>query len=823
MLPASLLSLPISDSAPLAAFVMFGVLVNFCLLAAAVAPRAAPKPARAVPSPEPLPVHPEVKGIEPDVVARVSGIYLPPDGVEQETGKKPTPLNKILDKFLTSNSGSRCLLVLGEPGFGRTSLLINSFLRHRARGAPGNLPIFVVGLGHPNMAEQLREITDEQRSRGTLFLDDLETVSAITSDPTERWSKVLELGAGFKRVIVTARTDRFSNLEELPNVLFDRLLDPTEGEVETPNPQPVRVVTLLPLSDRHIGRYIRQKYPFWKVGRRRAMRRLVERVPKVGKCPLLLSCSDDLLASQQPILRTADALEAMVTAWLARESASHDPELLLAWARRLALLSYRSSAQYRGPWVSKGEAEAIGRELGLYVGDPVPGRRSLLTRTKSGDFCFINSTVMEYLFVQAFFGMSAAERQAWVGEGLLEWTRQVKELTIEQYARPGANLSYADLTGIDLRGVDLSECSLERATLSGLDLSGTRFVNANFKGVDLRDAVLVGAQMQAADFTGAMLANADLTQAGLADAKLDGADLRRAILERADLAGASLTGARLDFEALKSLAPSRLEWEGSTPKDPVTGIRFSWIPGGKFQMGHDGDPRESSPAHWVRLSSFWLGETPVTNRQYARFLEDTGRPKPEFSEDPRFVDPDQPAVGVTFDDAVAFCEWLGAASGLKVMLPSEAQWEYAARGTDGREYPWGSYPPDPSRACYAEDAMSGRPAKVGSFPPGKGPYGTLDQAGNVWEWCADTWDPMAYLKRANLALLDPVVRDGQPGVQLVRGGSWFFPEEDLNATVRGKNEASTSADDLGFRVALSCDPSDAPPDDTEIDVSVSTE
>jgi formylglycine-generating enzyme required for sulfatase activity len=231
-------------------------------------------------------------------------------------------------------------------------------------------------------------------------------------------------------------------------------------------------------------------------------------------------------------------------------------------------------------------------------------------------------------------------------------------------------------------------------------------------------------------------------------------------------------------------------------------MRFVWIPGGTFKMGHDGDPPESSPAHAVRVSSFFMAETAVTNRQYRMFLEQTGHPEPEFWRDPRFSDPDQPAVGVRFGDALAFCGWLAETSGLVVDLPTEAEWEYGARGSDGRRYPWGNEAPSAERACYEEDAMEGRPAKVGSYPKGRGAHGTFDQAGNVWEWCRDTWDPMAYLKRSRVHARDPVVEDGQAGVQVVRGGSWFFPPEDLAATSRGKNQAEKSADDLGFRVAL---------------------
>lgn len=148
------------------------------------------------------------------------------------------------------------------------------------------------------------------------------------------------------------------------------------------------------------------------------------------------------------------------------------------------------------------------------------------------------------------------------------------------------------------------------------------------------------------------------------------------------------------------------------PEDPVLtvyrtwAIRFLWIPGGRFQMGSNENPEEK-PAHWVRISPFLLGEAPVTNQQYARFLSETGTREPDYWRDPRFSGPDQPVVGVSWDDAVAFCKWLSKMLGRKIMLPSEAQWEFAARGTDGREYPWESrQPPDATKACCGLDPQT---------------------------------------------------------------------------------------------------------------------
>ncbi len=240
---------------------------------------------------------------------------------------------------------------------------------------------------------------------------------------------------------------------------------------------------------------------------------------------------------------------------------------------------------------------------------------------------------------------------------------------------------------------------------------------------------------------------------------------------------------------------------GQSFTEPLTGIRFLWIPGGRFQMGSTVLPREQ-PVHWVRISPFWLAETPVTNRQYAVFLEKTGADEPAFWRGKRFSAPEQPVVGVSWDDAQALCAWLSKESGRRVLLPSEAQWEFAARGTDGREYPWGNGPPDGTRACFELDFQKGQPAPAGSFPAGRGPFGTLDQAGNVWEWCRDAWDEAAYSKPEHAAeAVDPVLESKDAEQRVLRGGGWVDPSGVLLAVCRLGFPAGDRSGGLGFRVA----------------------
>lgn len=217
--------------------------------------------------------------------------------------------------------------------------------------------------------------------------------------------------------------------------------------------------------------------------------------------------------------------------------------------------------------------------------------------------------------------------------------------------------------------------------------------------------------------------------------------------------------------------------------EPITGLRFLWVPGGSFLMGAPADDPEArddeKPPRLVTLAGFWLAETAVTNAQYGEYLRSTDLDTdPRYWRHRRFSGKDQPVVGVGWHEAMAFCEWLHHASGRSTTLPSQAQWERAARGTDGRRYPWGDEAPDPTRACFGR--IFGQPAPVGQHPRGRGPFAHLDLAGNVWEWCQDVLDT--------------------PGRRSCRGGGWASRAQFLRSTFRKTAAARDGANTLGFRV-----------------------
>jgi formylglycine-generating enzyme len=164
------------------------------------------------------------------------------------------------------------------------------------------------------------------------------------------------------------------------------------------------------------------------------------------------------------------------------------------------------------------------------------------------------------------------------------------------------------------------------------------------------------------------------------------------------------------------------------------GAEMVWVPAGEFLMGTTENYPDQMPQRRVYLDGYWMYKYPVTAGQYRKFCNETGHPMPNVT-GVEWKD-DYPITWVTWDDAAEYAEWAG------VRLPTEAQWEKAARGTDGRLYPWGNEW-DSSRCAPSISADCEIPP-LGSHPEGASPYGCLDMAGYVLEWCSDWYDPDYY-------------------------------------------------------------------------------
>lgn len=247
-------------------------------------------------------------------------------------------------------------------------------------------------------------------------------------------------------------------------------------------------------------------------------------------------------------------------------------------------------------------------------------------------------------------------------------------------------------------------------------------------------------------------------------------------------------------------------WPGTKELDPVPMVS---IPAGEFLMGNqEGKGRDDErPQRSVYLDEFAIDQVEVTNERYMAFVKSTGHRTPPNPYGPGPLASltgieRLPVVQTTWYDAKAYCSWA------KKRLPTEAEWEKAARGTDGRLYPWGNEAPTPTRANFDrewEDEKTLHP--VGSLPGGDSPYGVKDMAGNAREWVSD-WYDAEYYKDAPQR--NPHGPDKKGVVRSIRGGSWHSPASDITTSARGRGGFALQTHGTGFRCARSVEPNPTP-------------
>jgi len=241
------------------------------------------------------------------------------------------------------------------------------------------------------------------------------------------------------------------------------------------------------------------------------------------------------------------------------------------------------------------------------------------------------------------------------------------------------------------------------------------------------------------------------------------------------------------------------------------------VPAGPFRMGDDSPDAlaREKPAHVVDLDAFYISKFEVTNREWKKFRDDPGYDDAKYWPNGRVVPRDQipywtqannhgggttgsddyPVIGVNWDAATAYCAWLSAKTGHQYRLPTEAEWEKAARGTDGRRYPFGDSI-GRSQANYVGAQTYDTVMPVGSFSGSPSPYGALDMAGNVMEWCQDWYSRDYYSASPRKNPTGPATG----AYRVVRGGSFFVEVSDLRASARSEAWPSYQAHRMiGFR------------------------
>lgn len=217
------------------------------------------------------------------------------------------------------------------------------------------------------------------------------------------------------------------------------------------------------------------------------------------------------------------------------------------------------------------------------------------------------------------------------------------------------------------------------------------------------------------------------------------------------------------------------------------------IPSACFVMGANDGDHDERPPHEVCLSSFSIDRVEVSNERYQRCV-DIGpcRAADRYSRRPTLAEPEHPVVGVSWLDADQYCRWVG------MRLPTDAEWELAATGTDGRRHPWGNERPSCDRAVYAHCPPYST-VPVDSYPTGASPYGVLHMAGNAWEWVSDWWAPYYYLRSPSQD--PPGPSEGR--MRSIRGGCWNRSVWHVRNADRDSGVVGLRNNHVGFRCAIS--------------------
>lgn len=236
----------------------------------------------------------------------------------------------------------------------------------------------------------------------------------------------------------------------------------------------------------------------------------------------------------------------------------------------------------------------------------------------------------------------------------------------------------------------------------------------------------------------------------------------------------------------------RLKKKDDEKRVPV--IEWVQIPAGEFSMGDNFNEgaADEQPVHQVYLDEYYISKFEIIRDEFSAYCEDSGCQYPT-----EYVNHDLPATGVSWDEARAFCDWLSRETGENIHLPTEAQWEKAARGTDQRRYPWGNEPPDPNKARYLMGSATAL-GQVSIYDRNEGvsPYGVFDMAGNAAEWCADRYGSSYY----SVSPVNNPTGPASGSTRVVRGGGCTDDAAGIRSCKRDSRVPTIKAQQIGFRI-----------------------
>lgn len=303
-----------------------------------------------------------------------------------------------LDNILDSSGRERYFFLLADSGMGKSSALINYYVRHLHRWRK-KYKLAVVPLGMPNADDKIAAIPDKENT--VLFLDALDEDTLAMVDYVERIRLLIKATSDFPRVLITCRTQFFNKDEEIPKEtgvlkIYDRELG------EGAEYRFVRIY-LTPFTDKQVKSYLRRRYPLWYWRKRKQAFKLVTKIPQLTARPMILAHIGSLLDTKRDFNYSFEVYEEMVNAWIAREKGFvEDSDQLRRFSELLAVDLFLNRANRGGEIITKAEIKHLAQQWGITIHEDKLSGRGLLNRDAIGNFKFAHRSIMEHLFIQNF-------------------------------------------------------------------------------------------------------------------------------------------------------------------------------------------------------------------------------------------------------------------------------------------------------------------------------------------------------------------------------------------------------------------------------------
>lgn len=366
----------------------------------------------------------------------------------------------VLDDFLGSESDYRHLIILADSGMGKTSALLNYYMRNQECRPSQQKRIAMAPLGIPNADEYIKKI--ENKKQTILFLDAFDEDTKAIVDHKERLRQLMDLCWDFERIVITCRTQFFPDDEEIPVETGIVRIGPRSGGVS--RYYTFQKIYLMPLNDQQVERYLRKRYPIWKRQRRHKAKDVVDKIPLLSVRPMLLTFIPDLLETGVTVRYSYELYEALIDAWCNREKGLVDAEKLRHFSERLAVDLYMNRKTRGAERIPRDELLELAEEWQIPMERWQITGRSLLNRDSEGNMKFAHRSIMEYLFLRCDArDLNYDWSKAKFSDQMTEFAWEIIDNDQGEWLR---NTSGMDFCGRDLTHAKFNNVNLHHAIFS---------------------------------------------------------------------------------------------------------------------------------------------------------------------------------------------------------------------------------------------------------------------------------------------------------------------------------------------------------------------